>query len=244
MNVTNNYIDNEKFTQEVQKHNLYANPFKYHSMCYKISYEFCEDKNINVNDTIWSATVSNFFEIKRIKNKKSFKRRMYDKPLVKKKDLAKQYKASTYELNYFEQETYKLGFDKEYDIPTPNNYIGKSFMDISNGLVRTYKFNGYTKDWKNDMVGDSVEACLRYMHNFSSTKSSSAFSYFSMLASNMFIQRIKKEKKQLYIKGKAAQHMSVMVDTLDGENQGVIDNIKQYLNNVVFETSYLNDDKD
>jgi DNA-directed RNA polymerase specialized sigma24 family protein len=50
------------------------------------------------------------------------------------------------------------------------------------------------------MVGDALESCLRYIHNFDPTKSTNAFAYITQIIHNAFIRRIQKEQKQLYVK--------------------------------------------
>ena len=50
------------------------------------------------------------------------------------------------------------------------------------------------------MIGDSMESCLRYIHNFNPKKSTNAFAYITQIIHNAFIRRIQKEQKQLYVK--------------------------------------------
>jgi hypothetical protein len=52
------------------------------------------------------------------------------------------------------------------------------------------------------MVGDGVENCLMYAHNFDPNKSKNPFSYFTQIIYFAFLRRIEKEKKQSYIKYK------------------------------------------
>ena len=50
---------------------------------------------------------------------------------------------------------------KEYEI---SDYIGQCFMDIAYGLSNRPNFINYT--FKDDMIFDGVENCVRYCHNF------------------------------------------------------------------------------
>jgi hypothetical protein len=52
------------------------------------------------------------------------------------------------------------------------------------------------------MIGDGIENCLTYVHNFNPEKSNNPFAYFTQIIFYAFLRRIEKEKKQLYIKHK------------------------------------------
>ena len=60
------------------------------------------------------------------------------------------------------------------------------------------------------MIGDAIENCLRYIHNFNPEKSSNPFAYFTQIMYYAFLRRIEKEKKQTYIKYKAMQNSATM----------------------------------
>ena len=88
----------------------------------------------------------------------------------------------------------------EYEI---SNYIGKCFLDIAKGLSNRPNFINYT--FKDDMIFDGVENCIRYCHNFNPKKSKNPFSYFTQIIYYAFLRRIEKEKKQSYIKYKMTE---------------------------------------
>ena len=88
----------------------------------------------------------------------------------------------------------------EYEI---SNYIGKCFLDIASGLSNRPNFINYT--FKDDMIFDGVENCIRYCHNFNPKKSKNPFSYFTQIVYYAFLRRIEKEKKQSYIKYKMTE---------------------------------------
>ncbi len=95
------------------------------------------------------------------------------------------------------------------DKPPPvNDYIGKCFWDIAQHLSNKSNFCNYP--FRDDMIGDAVENCLMYAHNFDPEKSKNPFSYFTQITYYAFIRRIEKEKKQNYIKYK-------LIDQLDEE---------------------------
>ena len=88
----------------------------------------------------------------------------------------------------------------EYEI---SDYIGQCFMDIAHGLSNRPNFINYT--FKDDMIFDGVENCVRYCHNFNPEKSKNPFSYFTQIIYYAFLRRIEKEKKQSYIKYKMTE---------------------------------------
>jgi len=91
--------------------------------------------------------------------------------------------------------------DKE--TPTITNSIGESFIKICNGLARSPSFMNYS--YREDMVMDAVENCVKAIMNFDVTKTTrtgapNGFSYFTQIAYYAFLRRIAKEKKQTTIK--------------------------------------------
>jgi len=89
--------------------------------------------------------------------------------------------------------------------PPATEYIGKCFWDIAEHLSRKSNFMNYP--FREDMVGDAVENCLMYAHNFDPSKSKNPFSYFTQITYYAFIRRIEKEKKQNYVKYKLIDHL-------------------------------------
>ena len=50
--------------------------------------------------------------------------------------------------------------------------------------------------YKDDMIGDAIENCIRYVKNFDIDKNRNAFGYVSTIAYYAFVRRIKKENKR------------------------------------------------
>ena len=65
---------------------------------------------------------------------------------------------------------------------------------------RTSQIYTTGNSYRDEMVADSMESCLRYIHNFNPAKSTNAFAYITQIIHNAFIRRIQKEQKQLYVK--------------------------------------------
>jgi hypothetical protein len=106
---------------------------------------------------------------------------------------------------------YKQAVKEGLDLPRANDYIGKCIWLIANRLSTNRNFIGYT--YREDMVGDAIENCFRYLHNFDPEKSSNPFAYFTQIMYYAFLRRIEKEKKQSYIKYKSMEN-SIVMNTL------------------------------
>jgi hypothetical protein len=89
------------------------------------------------------------------------------------------------------------------EIPKVTNYIAISFLKIAEGLSHKVNFIRYT--YRDEMVMDAVENCLKAIHNYdieAATRSGlpNGFAYFTQICWYAFLRRIAKEKKQQDIK--------------------------------------------
>ena len=91
---------------------------------------------------------------------------------------------------------------KEQGIPIPriSEYIGNCIFKIATNFAHLRSFNGYP--FKDDMILDGVENCLKVIDNFDENKTQNPFSYFTQIVYFAFLRRIAKEKKQVYIRSK------------------------------------------
>lgn len=80
------------------------------------------------------------------------------------------------------------------DIRMPET-IGDSIMKIANGFINYWRFSRYTDPWKELMVGDAVETCIRYAKNFDPDNYNNAHAYLTMICARAFFSRINKEKE-------------------------------------------------
>lgn len=94
---------------------------------------------------------------------------------------------------------------KENNSPKPmiTDYIARCFLKISEGLSHKANFVRYT--YREEMVMDAVENCLKAIENYNIDKATrtgkpNAFAYFTQIAWYAFLRRIEKEKKQQDIK--------------------------------------------
>lgn len=79
-------------------------------------------------------------------------------------------------------------------------YIGQSIWDIVNNFSYAKSFINYT--FREDMVLDGFENCIKYFHNFNTDKYDNPHAYFTMIANNAFKNRIKIEERERYAKYK------------------------------------------
>lgn len=102
----------------------------------------------------------------------------------------------------------KIAKKNKREEPPINDYIGGCFLKIAENLARKPNFASYT--FREDMIADAVENCLRSIHNFNPALSNNPFSYFTQIVFFAFIRRITNEKKQLYAKYKATQQLGLL----------------------------------
>jgi len=93
--------------------------------------------------------------------------------------------------------------DTKKAIPIVPNYIAQCFLKIAEGLSHKANFIRYT--YREEMVMDAVENCLRAIENYNietatRTGTPNAFAYFTQISWYAFLRRIAKEKKQQDVK--------------------------------------------
>jgi hypothetical protein len=93
----------------------------------------------------------------------------------------------------------------ESELPIVPDYIASCFLKIAEGLSHKSNFIRYT--YREEMVMDAVENCLRAIENYNveaatRTGNPNAFAYFTQISWYAFLRRIAKEKKQQDVKMK------------------------------------------
>lgn len=114
------------------------------------------------------------------------------------------------ELTVYKQK-YKAALESNSALPRIPEYIGKCILLIANNLIKKPNFSGYS--YREDMISDGIETCVKYLHNFDETRFKNPFAYFTQIVKFSFIQRIQKEQKQHYLKTKSLEH-SLLFDSL------------------------------
>ena len=84
--------------------------------------------------------------------------------------------------------------------PRVSNYIGECFLKIATHL--SYRPNFINYMYREDMIGDGIENCIQYIHNFDPDKSKNPFAYFTQIVYYAYLRRIAKEKRQQSIREK------------------------------------------
>lgn len=84
---------------------------------------------------------------------------------------------------------------KEYkETKVISEELGESFFLIAHNLSYSRQFINYSESWKNEMISDALYNFCRYVGTFNVEKGVNPFAYFTQIAINAFIMRIKKEK--------------------------------------------------
>ena len=101
--------------------------------------------------------------------------------------------------------TVKEAKDTGKPIPVVTDYVATCFLRIEENLSHKSNFIRYT--YREEMVMDAVENCLKAVENYdinASTRTGkpNAFAYFTQIIWYAFLRRITKEKKQQDIKEK------------------------------------------
>ena len=98
------------------------------------------------------------------------------------------------------------------NLPIVPNYIAQCFLSIAEGLSHKSNFIRYT--YREEMVMDAVENCLKAVENYdieaaTRTGKPNAFAYFTQISWFAFLRRIEKEKKQQDIKMKYMEQSGI-----------------------------------
>ncbi len=76
--------------------------------------------------------------------------------------------------------------------------LGELILNIAKNYANKGNFSGYT--WVDDMIGDAVLTCVKYIKNFNLDKSDNAFAYVTTICQRSFMNYINKQKKHSEIK--------------------------------------------
>ena len=117
--------------------------------------------------------------------------------------------------------------------PQIPHYIGECFLKMATRL--SYRPNFVNYMFKEDMICDGIENCVRYILNFNPEKSKNPFAYFTQIIYFAFLRRISMEKKQLEIKNKILERSDFDevfdANDLDSGNYSDYNSIKDAVHN-------------
>jgi len=102
--------------------------------------------------------------------------------------------------------------------PIPD-FAAECFLKMATRLSFKPGFRNYT--FREDMIGDALENCLLYIHNFDPDRPN-VFAYVAQIMHNAFIRRIQKEGKQLYVKMKVIENSDVLSSYMRQEGDHTI----------------------
>lgn len=95
--------------------------------------------------------------------------------------------------------------------PIASDYIGDCIFKIAHKYATFWKFNRYSNSWKEEMISDGIENCIKYgLKGFNPEKYKNPLAYFTEIIHWSFIRRIKREKKEQYKKLKGHQEMDLL----------------------------------
>lgn len=122
--------------------------------------------------------------------------------------------------------------------PKVSDAIGKCIIAIAENFSRKYNFANIP--FRDEMVLDAVEHCIRYIDSFDITQTTNPFSYFTQTCYYQFIGRILEEEKETYLKYKSILS-SVVLGELAEVNEDSDDTAKHILDNVNLDFSHMED---
>ena len=127
--------------------------------------------------------------------------------------------------------------------PLVTHYLAESLLKINEGLSHKSNFVRYT--YREEMVMDGVENCLKALANFDPTASTrggkpNAFGYFTQISWFAFLRRIAKEKKQQDVKMKYIAESGLDEFMIDADEdpevakavQNFVDNLRRRMDDV------------
>lgn len=83
--------------------------------------------------------------------------------------------------------------------PVVSHDLGSILLQIAQNL--SYRRNFINYSFREEMVGDGVENCLKYIDNYNCREYHNPFAYFTQTCFYAFVRRINKEDKQSEVKG-------------------------------------------
>lgn len=118
-------------------------------------------------------------------------------------------------------------------------YIAESIMKIATHLSYKHYWSKYP--FREDMVFDGIENCLRYIDNFDPEYSKNPFSYFTTIITYAFYRKIEKEKTYLYTKYKTAQHTNIIEETSEKQEHDLTGDFNDDIKHSEYSEQYMNE---
>ena len=128
-------------------------------------------------------------------------------------------------MNYINNENLlkELKIYKETNSSTEE--LGRMLLLLAKRYSDRGNFAGYS--WKDDMIGESVYTCLKYMHNFNvEIENPNPFGYFSRIIHNSFLNYITRQKTHSKIKDLCYKNLDFISFDDSSDDDKVFFNIK------------------
>lgn len=120
--------------------------------------------------------------------------------------------------------SYKKAKVNHTELPKIPEYVGESILLIARKLATKSNFGGYS--YREEMIGDGVENCLRYLHNYNPEKTKNAFGYLTLIMWRAFVRRIQREQQESYTRHKMILNNSdVFESILDEMGSSMLDSV-------------------
>lgn len=101
----------------------------------------------------------------------------------------------------------KRKYDELGSPPRVNDELGGMLLKIAENL--SYRRNFINYSFREEMVGDGIENCLRYIDRYDPVNYSNPFAYFTQTCFYAFVRRITKEDKQNDVKGAVYEKQAI-----------------------------------
>lgn len=95
---------------------------------------------------------------------------------------------------------YKKSLVDGHEKPQVSKKLAHSIIQIATRLTNSYNFVNYT--YKDEMISDAILKCLDKVHRFDPTISEQSFAFFTQVAWNACVNRIKIEQKESSVKAR------------------------------------------
>lgn len=106
--------------------------------------------------------------------------------------------------------------------PIMSDYIGSCIMKIATKFAFKNNFINYS--YRDEMIADGIEVCITGVRKFNAEKWKNPFAYLTQCCFYAFISRIKREKKQQYIRSEMMKNFEI--ETFDIQEQDLGEEFK------------------
>ncbi len=107
--------------------------------------------------------------------------------------------------NYINNEDLLIEIDDFHKAGKMSEKLGAMLLNIANQYSSKGSFAGYT--WREDMIGEAMLTCAKYLKNFNREKSNNPFAYITQICRNSFVNYIKMQSKHSQIKDTLYKNM-------------------------------------